>query len=57
MYDPVSHLVYATHGDDVVTMVVHGRVLMQDGVVRTLNEGQVLQDARRAAEQVRKAVQ
>jgi hypothetical protein len=30
---------------------------MQDGVVRTLNEGQVLQDARRAAEQVRKAVQ
>jgi 5-methylthioadenosine/S-adenosylhomocysteine deaminase len=57
MYDPVSHLVYATHGDDVVTTVVHGRVLMRDGVVRTLNEAQVLQDARRAAEQVRKAVQ
>jgi 5-methylthioadenosine/S-adenosylhomocysteine deaminase len=57
MYDPVSHLVYATHGDDVVTTVVHGRVLMRDGLVRTLNEAQVLQDARKASEQVRKAVQ
>jgi hypothetical protein len=41
----------------VVTTVVHGRVLMHDGVVRTLNEAQVLQDARAAAGQVRKAVQ
>ena len=57
MYDPVSHLVYTTHGDDVVTTIVHGRVLMRDGVVRTLDEAQVLQDARAAAEQVRKAVQ
>ena len=56
MYDPVSHLVYTTHGDDVVLSMVNGQVLMRDGVVRTLNENQVLQQARAAAEQVRNAV-
>jgi 5-methylthioadenosine/S-adenosylhomocysteine deaminase len=56
MYDPISHLVYTTHGDDVVLTMVNGQVLMQDGAVRTLNEAQVVADARAAAEQVRKAV-
>ena len=31
MYDPVSHLVYATRGDDVETTIVNGKVLMRDG--------------------------
>jgi 5-methylthioadenosine/S-adenosylhomocysteine deaminase len=57
MYDPISHLVYTTHGDDVVLTMVNGQVLMRDGVVTTLKEAQVLQDARAAADQVRKAVQ
>jgi 5-methylthioadenosine/S-adenosylhomocysteine deaminase len=57
MYDPISHLVYTTHGDDVVLTMVNGQVLMRDGVVTTLKEAQVLQDARAAAAQVRKAVQ
>ena len=30
MYDPVSHLVYVTRGDDVRTTIVNGRVLMRD---------------------------
>jgi 5-methylthioadenosine/S-adenosylhomocysteine deaminase len=30
MYNPISHLVYTTHGDDVVTTIVNGRVLMRD---------------------------
>jgi 5-methylthioadenosine/S-adenosylhomocysteine deaminase len=57
MYDPVSHLVYTTHGDDVMLTMVNGQVLMRDGVVRTLNEAQVIKDAREAAGLVRKAVQ
>ncbi len=36
MYDPVSHLVYVTRGDDVETTIVNGQVLMRDRVVRTL---------------------
>lgn len=57
MYDPISHLVYATRGDDVETTIVHGRVLMRDGRVLTLDEPQVLAAARAAAAQVRAAVQ
>ena len=30
MYDPVSHLVYVTRGDDVRTTIVNGKVLMRD---------------------------
>ncbi len=56
MYDPISHLVYATHGDDVETTIVNGRVLMKAGKVLTLDEARVLADARAAADQVRKAV-
>jgi len=56
MYDPISHLVYTTHGDDVVMTVVHGRVLMRDGVVRSLDESAVIRDAVAAAAAVRKAV-
>ena len=29
MYDPVSHLVYTTRGDDVETTIVNGKVLMR----------------------------
>ena len=30
LYDPVSHLVYVTRGDDVRTTIVNGKVLMRD---------------------------
>jgi 5-methylthioadenosine/S-adenosylhomocysteine deaminase len=57
MYDPISHLVYTTRGDDVETTIVNGRLLMRGGRVLSLNEGQVLDAARIAAGQVRAAVQ
>jgi 5-methylthioadenosine/S-adenosylhomocysteine deaminase len=56
MYEPVSHLVYTTRGDDVETTIVHGRVLMREGKVLTLDQAQVLAAARAAAAQVRAAV-
>ena len=56
MYDPISHLVYATRGDDVETTIVNGRVLMRGGKVLTLDQAQVLTAARAAAAQVRAAV-
>ena len=56
MYDPVSHLVYTTRGDDVETTIVNGRVLMRAGRVLSLNQEQVLSAARAAAAQVRAAV-
>jgi 5-methylthioadenosine/S-adenosylhomocysteine deaminase len=56
LYDPISHLVYATHGDDVRTTIVNGRVLMRDRKVLTLDETAVLADAAKQAALVRAAV-
>jgi 5-methylthioadenosine/S-adenosylhomocysteine deaminase len=56
MYDPVSHLVYATRGDDVRTTIVNGKVLMKDRQVRTINRTAAIADANRLAAKVREAV-
>ena len=56
MYNPVSHLVYVTRGDDVRTTIVNGRVIMRDRRVMTIDAAAVLADARKLAEQVRAAV-
>jgi 5-methylthioadenosine/S-adenosylhomocysteine deaminase len=56
MFDPVAHLVYSAHGDDVTTTIVNGKVLMRDRKVLTLDEAAVLREARAAAEVVRAAV-
>ena len=56
MYDPISHLVYVTRGDDVRTTIVNGKVLMRDRKMLTLDEGAILRDARTWADRVRAAV-
>jgi 5-methylthioadenosine/S-adenosylhomocysteine deaminase len=56
MYDPLSHLVYTTRGDDVRTTIVNGRVLMRDRKVTTLDAAAVFAEARTLAEKVRAAV-
>ena len=56
MYDPLSHLVYVTHGDDVETTIVNGKVLMKEKTLLTLDEPAILAEARTLAVQVRKAV-
>lgn len=57
LYNPVSHLVYVTRGDDVRTVIVNGRVLMRDRKLMTLDEPGVLSEARKMADSVRAAVQ
>jgi 5-methylthioadenosine/S-adenosylhomocysteine deaminase len=56
LYDPVSHLVYVTRGDDVRTTVVNGRVLMRDRELKTLDRTAVIAAANRLAPRVRDAV-
>lgn len=56
MYNAVSHLVYVSKGDDVQNSIVNGRVLMRARRVTTLNEPQVLADARAMAGKVRDAI-
>ena len=56
VYDPISHLVYVTRGDDVRTTIVQGKVLMRDRRMLTLNEPAILDEARGWADKVRAAV-
>jgi 5-methylthioadenosine/S-adenosylhomocysteine deaminase len=56
IYDPLSHLVYVTRGDDVRTTVVNGKILMRDRNVLTLDAPAVLAEARAMAATVRTAV-
>ena len=56
MYDPLSHLVYVSRGDDVQNTIVNGRVLMRGRKMLTMDEAAVLADARKWADKVHAAV-
>ncbi|MEI6667980.1 MAG: amidohydrolase [Acidobacteriota bacterium] len=57
IYNPISHLVYVTRGDDVRTTIVNGRILMRNRKVLTLDAPAVIRDAVRLAATVKAAVQ
>jgi 5-methylthioadenosine/S-adenosylhomocysteine deaminase len=50
--DPTYALAYTARGDDVTTTVVNGRVLMEERVVTTLDEAEVLAQARARATRI-----
>jgi 5-methylthioadenosine/S-adenosylhomocysteine deaminase len=56
LYDPISHLVYVARGTDVQLTVVHGKVLMRNRQMLTLDETAVLAAARGWVGKVRAAV-
>lgn len=49
-FNPVANFVYAATGADVDSVVVAGRVLMEDRVLTTIDEERVLAEARAAVE-------
>ena len=51
-HDAVSHLVYAVGAPDVSATIVHGKVLMAEGQVETLDAGKVMAAAQAAAERI-----
>ncbi len=53
VYNPVSHLVYAAGGGDVLHSVINGRVLMRDRQLTTLDEAAILAKMGRIGETVR----
>ena len=52
LYDVYSHLVYATRGSDVATVLVNGRLVVRDREVLTVREAEVLERAGAFREQV-----
>jgi 5-methylthioadenosine/S-adenosylhomocysteine deaminase len=49
MNNPVSHLVYSARGCDVDTVIVDGRIIMENGAIRTLDKKEVLSFAQEQA--------
>ena len=47
MYDVYSQIVYALKASDVETVIIGGRVVLQNGRVLTLNESQIIANARK----------
>ena len=56
MYDVMSHLVYAVDAQDVQTVIVGGKVLMEDRKVLTLDEHEVIKKARTIAARIDKEI-
>ena len=53
MYDPVSHIVYAARGSDVRFVWVDGRQVLKDGRLLTVDEAEVLSEAKRMGLEIR----
>ena len=56
LYDLVSHLVYVADEQDVVSVVVDGKVLMRGGEVLTVDVARVRSEAAALAERIRASV-
>ncbi len=44
-FNPVSHLVYAAEGSDVETTIIDGKIIVENRIVKTLNEEKIIRDA------------
>ena len=49
LHDPYANVVYSARGSDVDTVVVDGRILMEKGEVKTLDEEEVMRRAQKTA--------
>ncbi len=47
LYDPYSHLVYAAKGSDVKTVIVDGKIIMENYQVLTVDEEKILSTAKK----------
>ena len=45
MHNPYANIVYSTRGSDVDTVIVNGKILMENRKVKTLDEDEVIRDA------------
>lgn len=48
-YDLIANLVYAAQASDVQTVIINGKIVMQDRVIITFDEAEVLEQAKKSA--------
>jgi len=53
LYNPISHLVYAVRGSDVCHAVIHGRVVMEERQLLSLDMNRTMHEARQQADLMR----
>ena len=54
VHDPVASLVYCANGSDVETLIVDGKIIMENRRVLTMDEAEVLQKANEVSASVMK---
>ena len=52
MYNPVSHLVYAAMGSDVTTSIINGQVVMENGLLKTMDIKAIIDDVNKIAKEI-----
>jgi len=57
LYDVYTQLVHAASGADVATVIIHGRLIMRDRVVLTVDEQEVLARARAIARPIDRGIE
>jgi 5-methylthioadenosine/S-adenosylhomocysteine deaminase len=52
MYTPISHLVYAARGGDVIHSIINGQVVMRDRKITSLDEQSIIQEMHKMSQQI-----
>jgi len=52
LYNEYSHLVYAAGGSDVETVIINGRIVMEENRLLTINENEAMERVREIAERI-----
>lgn len=56
VYNIISHLVYVSDSEDVVTTIIDGRVIVEDGKVKTMDGAEIRKKADTKADEIRAAL-
>lgn len=56
IYDEYSHIAYAMSGSDVKTVIIDGRIVMEDRRLLTIDESEAMERVRRIAERVKESL-
>lgn len=51
-YDILANIVYAAQASDVETVIIDGQIIMEDRLIKTFDEAEVISQARRIAEEL-----
>ncbi len=56
VYNPISHLIYAASAHDIDTLIVMGKIIMENREIKTLDEGEIKKKARMYSNKIKELV-